>query len=111
MCLHLKTNPDYFNQLTLKRRTKVCTQNCTGVTYRHFYTSDYRYFWLNIIGNDVKHVVKGEFRCGGQYHYTMETQTCVCVPVEDGMDIYPASQWMDLIQVAVAELLNIKNNR
>ena len=59
-------------------------------------------------GNDVKHVVKGEFRCGGQYHYTMETQTCVCVPVEDGMDIYPASQWMDLIQVAVAELLNIK---
>ncbi|XP_043603195.1 indole-3-acetaldehyde oxidase-like isoform X2 [Bombus pyrosoma] len=61
-------------------------------------------------GDDVKHVVKGEFRCGGQYHYTMETQTCVCVPVEDGMDVYPASQWIDLIQVAIAELLDIKNN-
>ncbi|XP_043523035.1 xanthine dehydrogenase/oxidase-like isoform X2 [Frieseomelitta varia] len=61
-------------------------------------------------GSDVKHVIKGEFRCGSQYHYTMETQTCVCVPIEDGMDVYPASQWVDLIQVAIAECLGIKNN-
>ncbi|CAK9818034.1 Indole-3-acetaldehyde oxidase [Anthophora plagiata] len=61
-------------------------------------------------GNNVKHVVKGEFRCGGQYHYTMETQTCVCVPIEDGMDVYSATQWVDLTQVAIAECLGIKNN-
>ncbi|KOC64413.1 Aldehyde oxidase 2 [Habropoda laboriosa] len=61
-------------------------------------------------GNNVKHVVKGEFRSGGQYHYTMETHTCVCVPIEDGIDVYAATQWVDLTQVAIAECLGVKNN-
>ncbi|XP_017763664.1 PREDICTED: xanthine dehydrogenase/oxidase-like isoform X2 [Eufriesea mexicana] len=61
-------------------------------------------------GNDVKHVIKGVFRSGGQYHYTMETQTCVCVPIEDGIDIFPATQWIDLTQVAIAQCLGVKNN-
>ncbi|XP_076300418.1 xanthine dehydrogenase [Lasioglossum baleicum] len=61
-------------------------------------------------GNDTKHVIKGAFRCGGQYHYTMETQTCVCVPIEDGLDVYPSAQHMDLIQVGIALVLNIPNN-
>lgn len=66
---------------------------------------------LNIIGNDVKHIIKGTFRNGSQYHFTMETQTCVCVPIEDGIDVFAATQWMDLTQVAIAQCLNIKNNR
>ncbi|XP_076651937.1 uncharacterized protein LOC143358591 [Halictus rubicundus] len=61
-------------------------------------------------GNDTKHVVKGVFRCGSQYHYTMEPQSCVCVPIEDGLDVYPSSQHMDMIQVGIALLLNIPNN-
>ncbi|XP_017888813.1 xanthine dehydrogenase/oxidase-like isoform X2 [Ceratina calcarata] len=61
-------------------------------------------------GNDVKHVVEGVFRCGGQYHFTMETQCCVCIPVEDGMDVYSATQWVDLIQTSIAKCLNVKNN-
>lgn len=62
------------------------------------------------VGNDTKHVIKGTFRCGPQYHYTMEPQSCVCVPVEDGMDVYPAAQWMDLVQVSIAQCLAVKNN-
>ncbi|XP_061934259.1 uncharacterized protein LOC107992596 isoform X2 [Apis cerana] len=61
-------------------------------------------------GNDVKHIIKGTFRNGSQYHFTMETQTCVCVPIEDGIDVFAATQWMDLTQVAIAQCLNIKNN-
>ncbi|XP_025155411.1 xanthine dehydrogenase/oxidase isoform X3 [Harpegnathos saltator] len=61
-------------------------------------------------GTDIKHVIKGVFECGSQYHYTMETQSCVCIPVEDGMDIYPATQWIDLIQVSIAQCLDVKNN-
>ncbi|XP_043258855.1 indole-3-acetaldehyde oxidase-like [Colletes gigas] len=61
-------------------------------------------------GTDTKHVVKGVFRCGSQYHFTMETQSCVCVPVEDGMDVYSSTQSMDLTQVSIAECLSIKNN-
>ncbi|XP_034185073.2 uncharacterized protein LOC117606576 isoform X1 [Osmia lignaria lignaria] len=61
-------------------------------------------------GTDVKHVIKGVFRCGGQYHYTMEPQTCVCIPIEDGIDVFPASQWVDLTQTSIAECLDVKNN-
>ncbi|XP_020286836.1 xanthine dehydrogenase/oxidase-like isoform X2 [Pseudomyrmex gracilis] len=61
-------------------------------------------------GDNVKHVIKDVFRIGSQYHYTMETQSCVCVPAEDGIDVYPTTQWIDLTQVAIADVLNINNN-
>jgi xanthine dehydrogenase/oxidase len=51
--------------------------------------------------------ISGIFQIGGQYHYTMETQTCVCVPIEDGMDIYSSTQWVDLVQVSIAETLKV----
>jgi len=56
------------------------------------------------------HVIKGSVDIGSQYHYTMETQSCICVPVEDGMDVYPASQWMDLVQRAISQVLNVPEN-
>ncbi|XP_018304122.1 xanthine dehydrogenase 1-like [Mycetomoellerius zeteki] len=55
-------------------------------------------------------VVTGFFHCGSQYHYTLETQSCVCVPVVGGMNVYPSSQWMDLIQVSIANCLNVQNS-
>ncbi|XP_018360424.1 PREDICTED: LOW QUALITY PROTEIN: xanthine dehydrogenase-like [Trachymyrmex cornetzi] len=61
-------------------------------------------------GTDIKHVINGVFQCGGQYHHTLETQSCVCVPVDDDIDVYPSSQWMDLIQVSIANCLNVQNN-
>lgn len=54
--------------------------------------------------------IKGRFELAGQYHYTMETQTCVCVPIEDGMDVYSSTQWMDLTQVAIAESIKVPQN-
>ncbi|XP_076397558.1 uncharacterized protein LOC100882814 isoform X3 [Megachile rotundata] len=61
-------------------------------------------------GTDTKHVIKGVFRCGSQYHYTMETQSCVCIPTEGGMDVIPATQFVDLCQTSIAECLGVKNN-
>ncbi|KYN05924.1 PREDICTED: xanthine dehydrogenase/oxidase-like [Cyphomyrmex costatus] len=63
------------------------------------------------IGKNVQHTLKGFIQCNSQYHYSMETQSCVCVPVENGMEVYPSSQWMDLIQVSIADCLNVSNNR
>ncbi|CAG9767287.1 unnamed protein product [Ceutorhynchus assimilis] len=55
--------------------------------------------------------ISGSFNVSWQYHYHLETQCCSAIPKEDGIDLYPASQWMDLTQCAVAAVLNIPANR
>ncbi|XP_011302981.1 indole-3-acetaldehyde oxidase [Fopius arisanus] len=60
--------------------------------------------------NPVQKVIKGTFNCGAQYHFTMEPQTCVCIPTEDGLDVYPASHFVDLVQTSIASALGIPNN-
>ncbi|XP_018565775.1 indole-3-acetaldehyde oxidase-like [Anoplophora glabripennis] len=62
-------------------------------------------------GTNIKHVIKGSFALSWQYHFHMETQCCSVVPVEDGLDMYPGTQWMDLAQVAASVALNIPSNR
>lgn len=62
-------------------------------------------------GNDVNCMVYGDIHFESQYHYTMEPQTCVVKPTEDGMEVYPASQWIDLVNVAIAQSLKIPANK
>ncbi|KAL7046682.1 hypothetical protein ACKWTF_002689 [Chironomus riparius] len=63
-------------------------------------------------GSDVKHNIKGHFDMGStQYHHYMETQQCVCVPSEDGMDVYSSSQWIDTAQIAVSQCLKVPQHR
>lgn len=40
----------------------------------------------------VKHILKGSFYSGSQYHFHMEVQNCVCHPREDGIDVYSSTQ-------------------
>ncbi|CAG7828319.1 unnamed protein product [Allacma fusca] len=55
-------------------------------------------------------IVQGEFKFGGQYHFHMETQVCLCVPKEDHLRVYSATQWIDLTQSAIASALAIPSN-
>ncbi|KAH9519698.1 hypothetical protein Btru_070662 [Bulinus truncatus] len=54
-----------------------------------------------IIGNpevalkESEIVVSGEIKEGSQYYYYLENQVSVAVPTEDGIDLYPATQWSD----------------
>ncbi|KAJ0176240.1 hypothetical protein K1T71_008414 [Dendrolimus kikuchii] len=61
-------------------------------------------------GNSVKTILNGELRLESQYHYTMEPQTCVTIPTEDGMEVYASTQWLDLTNVAIAQCLKIPVN-
>lgn len=64
-----------------------------------------------LIGQNEKHQITGTYECGPQYHFPMETQTCVCIPIEDGMDVFSSTQWMDLTQTNVATVLDVPANR
>jgi len=52
----------------------------------------------------------GQLDMGLQYHYFMEPQTTVVLPFEGGLQVYAATQWMDLTQDCIANVLNIKTN-
>uniref|UniRef100_A0A1L8DXU8 Indole-3-acetaldehyde oxidase n=2 Tax=Nyssomyia neivai TaxID=330878 RepID=A0A1L8DXU8_9DIPT len=58
-------------------------------------------------GTEQSKKITGHFEIGSQFHFSMETQTTVAVPNEDCLDIYCSTQWMDLVQMAIAEMLNI----
>ncbi|XP_315654.4 uncharacterized protein LOC1276323 [Anopheles gambiae] len=56
--------------------------------------------------NTVKVTGKCHFR--SQAHFTLEPQTCLCIPSEDGtgMDVYSATQSSHMVQNAIAKSLN-----
>nr|CAD7596424.1 unnamed protein product [Timema genevievae] len=58
----------------------------------------------------VTHVVKGSFCNSRQYHFTMETQTCLTVPTENGLNVFSSTQWMDNVQGAIGRILAIPEN-
>ncbi|CAK1590833.1 unnamed protein product [Parnassius mnemosyne] len=62
-------------------------------------------------GLDVKKVIKGRSNIFWQYHYHMETQTCVTKPNEDGIEVLAATQWPDQVHVGISQALKIAQNR
>ena len=44
--------------------------------------------------------VEGEFGTGAQYHFHMETQSCIVRPKENRQfEVHSATQWMDGVHV------------
>ena len=59
---------------------------------------------------NAKKVISGEFESGAQYHFHLETQTCICRPIEDGLDVICATQNVDAVQRIIASTLKIKES-
>lgn len=62
-------------------------------------------------GEDVTKVIKGTYEIGGQYHYYMETLSCLVVPVDKGLEVHDSSQWIDLTQSAISRSLCIPESK
>ncbi|BET01357.1 Xanthine dehydrogenase [Nesidiocoris tenuis] len=54
--------------------------------------------------------IKGEIETGEQFHFHLELQTCICVPMEDGMYVFSSTQWMQNVQASMAKFLNVSSN-
>ncbi|HLF20580.1 MAG TPA: xanthine dehydrogenase molybdopterin binding subunit, partial [Bacteroidota bacterium] len=57
------------------------------------------------------HVIKGELHTGAQEHWYLETQVCLCVPVEGKeINVFSSTQHPSETQALVAEVLGIGRN-
>lgn len=61
---------------------------------------------LSVMNYDVS----GHFEMGLQYHFSMETQCCLSIPTDEGLTVYPASQWMDSVHSGISQVLKVPQN-
>ena len=56
--------------------------------------------------------LSGALKVGSQYHFHLETQSCLVTPSEDGQyEIRCASQWQSMVQRGISRALNIPMNK
>jgi len=58
-----------------------------------------------------EHIIKGTLKTGAQEHWYLETQSSLCLPIEDDYFIYSSTQHPSETQAIVAEVLGINRNR
>lgn len=62
-------------------------------------------------GIDIAKVIKTEYTIYGQYHFCMETMSCVSRPTEEGLEVFTTTQWADVIQNMISQALKIQLNK
>ncbi|KAB7507098.1 putative aldehyde oxidase 1 [Armadillidium nasatum] len=55
-------------------------------------------------------IITGSMTRDGQFHFHMETHSCLTVPKEDGFDVYSSTQWLAETQASIAQVLDLPDN-
>ncbi len=67
------------------------------------------------IEDNAETVVEGEFRIGSQYHFHLETQSCLAKPTSENgarsFELESSTQWMDKVQLVAAQALGVPDHR
>ncbi|KAJ8735651.1 hypothetical protein PYW07_007271 [Mythimna separata] len=58
-------------------------------------------------GTNIEKVIKGTFISPRQYHNTMELHTTITKPVDEGLEVITSTQFIDVTQAAIAQLLKM----
>ncbi|XP_062540577.1 uncharacterized protein LOC134208732 [Armigeres subalbatus] len=65
----------------------------------------------NSVAVEESRKIVGRMELLGQSHFPLEHQTCICVPQENGMDVFPSTQWMGITQLTIAQMLNLHQSQ
>ncbi|XP_001654510.2 xanthine dehydrogenase [Aedes aegypti] len=88
----------------------VLTANASDRLYDQPYDREGEKFSEESTTSGTVKSIEGRFELPGQFHFSMEPQVCICVPTEDGMDVYSSTQWIDICQIAISQALNVPEN-
>ncbi|XP_055380079.1 uncharacterized protein LOC129611138 [Condylostylus longicornis] len=96
--VHPVTKSPIFSLNDIKQKSDLTKRTVSSVTHK---TS-------NSLKDCVhKKQVKSNFSINGQYHFTMEPQTVVCKPTENGITLYCSNQFIDLHHIVLEKFLNM----
>ncbi|XP_049545882.1 xanthine dehydrogenase/oxidase-like [Anopheles darlingi] len=54
--------------------------------------------------------LRGSYEFGSQAHFATEPHACLCIPTEDGLEVYSTTQTSQLVHLAVSKALAIPQN-
>ncbi|XP_046849634.1 xanthine dehydrogenase 1-like isoform X2 [Xenia sp. Carnegie-2017] len=81
-----------------------------AINAKSFFTDEtvnYTYGDTDSAMKSADHVVNGEISMGTQHHFHMETHISLCIPGEEEMEVFAATQWIENTQAAIAQVLNL----
>ncbi|CAD7078516.1 unnamed protein product [Hermetia illucens] len=55
--------------------------------------------------------IRGHFELEGQFHFSIESHTTICIPRQNGLFLYSSTQHMDHVQASITNTLNLPSNR
>ncbi len=100
-------------KITYKEHTKPILTIADAVKAGSMYpkpTQDFVYGNAEQAIANAPQVVQGDCFLDTQFHFYMEQQNAVAEPTEDGFDIHSSTQWLDLVQNGVAQVLGLSNS-